>query len=83
MDEERTEEISYDYDALCEKIKPGSKWRVFFSEGNMNNHLAHIRAIVDDEWVVWRKWVGGRWFYKVDYIHYFYLLDGDGLLRKP
>jgi len=75
------EEISYD--ALREKLKPGSKWRIFFNEGNINNHLAHIRAIVDDEWVVWKIWVRGHWVYKVRHIHYFYLLDGTGVLRKP
>lgn len=75
------EDISYD--AIREKLKPGSKWRIFFNKKNTNNCLAHFRAIVDDEWIVWKRWRHGRWFYKIDYIHYFYLLDGTGVLRKP
>lgn len=41
----------------------GSKLRLFLGEGNPNNALFHVRAIVDDRLVL-REWIGG-WAYRI------------------
>lgn len=58
---------------MTELIKPGITIRRFYYEGNPNNCLMHIRAIVDEEWVVYRVWskVKRDWRYHVEYIGYF------------
>ena len=57
---------------LKELVQPGKKVRLFFSPDNINNELRHIRAIVDDEYIVCRVWSRRkrRWIYK---IHWFYI----------
>lgn len=46
---------------------PGSQWRLFYGPGNINNRLYHVRAVVDEEWVVVRWWRKNRneWFYQI------------------
>jgi len=53
-------------------IKPGNKVKVFYSNGNINNSLIHIRAIVDGR-IVCKKWLKGkqRWYYFVEDMYYF------------
>jgi len=63
-------------------IAPDKKIRVFFSEGNVNNEVAHIRAIVDDSQVVLRVWSKRkkRWIYKIESMVYLRMLyDNDNL----
>ena len=49
-------------------IEAGQCYRVFYSAGNPNNRLLHVRAIVDDR-VVTRTWSPRRqeWMYAIDY----------------
>lgn len=58
---------------LLEMVQPGKKVRVFYSPGNTNNQLRHIRAIVDETHIVYRVWSKQRWFYKVVGVYQFYL----------
>ena len=72
---------------LDELIKPGSKLYIDYGEGNRNNRLIHIRAIVDDEWVVSRRWLKHkrRWHYEVEDIFWYEMLHENGRLKteKP
>ncbi len=54
-------------------IKPGEKYRLFYDKGNPNNELVHIRAIVDEEYVVVRYWLRRkrRWCYRVENMLWF------------
>lgn len=54
-------------------IGPGDEIRVYFNEGNINNKLLHVRAIVDGEWVVTKTWQKRRkrWHYAVEHAVYF------------
>jgi hypothetical protein len=50
---------------LDEMLQPGQKIKEFYGEGNINNRTLHIRAIVDDNAIVFRVWAGGTWNYHV------------------
>lgn len=52
---------------------PGDSVRFFYSEGNPNNRLIHIRSIVDGEWIVFRVWSRRKrmWRYQVEHWYYF------------
>lgn len=57
-----------DYPAeFLDLLVPGSRVRVFYSEGNVNNCIRHIRAVVDDQ-VVFRVWSVRKqtWRYHVE-----------------
>ena len=41
---------------IDELLQPGQVVRLYFQENNRNNALYHIRAVVDEKWVVYRKW---------------------------
>lgn len=73
-----------DYEELKKTLVPGTSFRFFYNTGNPNNCIAHIRAIVDNEWVVWRKWARTkqRWIYLVDYIHFFWLHQKDHKVKR-
>ena len=73
-----------DFTKILEKLQPGTKWRIFYNPENINNKLAHIRAIIDDDMVVWRFWSYQRqnWIYQVDHIYRFQILDNDGHLQR-
>lgn len=60
---------------LLEMVQPGKKVKVFYYPGNTNNQLRHIRAIVDEEYVVYRVWGrhSKRWLYEVAWLYQFYL----------
>jgi hypothetical protein len=59
-------------------IKPGQTWRIFFFKGNRNNTLIHIRAVVDNEYFVVRKWRRGKgWIYTLENPYYFEILLND------
>lgn len=57
---------------LPDWVKPGSKFRVFYSEGNPNNRTLHIRGIVDDRAIV-REWFPSkqRWYYEALEVYWF------------
>lgn len=67
---------------LDEMLQPDQKVRVFYNEGNINNQLRHIRAIVDDEFVVFRVWSKHKqyWVYKVEHRYNFELKYEGGHL---
>jgi hypothetical protein len=79
------EEVADDVDeyALPDWVKPGVSFRVFYGEGNVNNKKLHIRAVVDDDYVVLRKWSKSkqRWFYLVEDCYYFYF-NKDQFIEK-
>jgi hypothetical protein len=65
--------------SLPDYVVPGATIRWFWGEGNPNNKLVHIRAIVDDEWVVYRWWSRRKgWRYKIEWAYWFWLLDREG-----
>ena len=74
-------------DELDKLIQPGSKLYIDYGEGNRNNRLIHIRAIVDDEWVVSRTWWKSKreWHYDIDHIMRFEMMQEAGNLKteKP
>ena len=67
---------------LEEIIQPGHAVRVFYNPGNINNRLIHIRAIVDEDQVVFRWWSKHKqcWIYQVEDMYYFTLRHNDGRL---
>lgn len=54
------------------QVQLGESYRVFYNEGNSNNKLIHIRAIVDDKYFVYRYWVNPRkgWVYKLESVYW-------------
>ena len=69
---------------LIDMLQPGKKVRLFFYEGNLNNELRHIRAIVDDEYIVYKVWWSHKqyWHYKVEWIYSFVLFFENGHLKS-
>lgn len=70
-------------DWLNRNLQPGKKLKRFFQPGNINNATLHVRALVDDEYVVTRQWSKAKqgWFYKVEHISMFELLYENGNLQ--
>lgn len=69
-------------DKLKALIKPGRAVRVDYGEGHRANSLLHIRAIVDDEQVVYRRWSKKLgWVYGVKEWYWFELLYETGRLK--
>ena len=60
---------------LRELLIPGNKVRIFYYKGNPNNCLLHIRAIVDNNWIVYKVWSKQKkyWVYLVNHISWFQL----------
>jgi hypothetical protein len=66
---------------LDEMLQPGQKIKVFYSEGNINNEIRHIRAIVDDDFIVYRVWSKrNRWMYNIASKYNFELKYERGIL---
>ena len=65
-------------------INPGDKWRFDYGTGNMNNKLCHIRAVVDDNQIVYRAWSKREqmWIYHIDHLYFWELVYSDGHLKK-
>jgi hypothetical protein len=65
-------------------LEIGKSYKLFFGEGNINNKIIHVLAIVDDDMVVY-KWYGfrkTRWFYIVDSKYLLELYEKDGSLKE-
>jgi len=62
------EDLTAAYTLTLESYPLGSIWRV-------NNEVRHIRAIVDDDYFVWRVWSKHkqRWYYSTEYWYRLYL----------
>lgn len=58
--------------------------RVFYQKGNLNNELRHIRAIVDEDMVVYCTWwkIHRRWNYKIVHISLFELGFEQGAYKR-
>ena len=69
---------------LQKLLQPDKKVRRFFSEGNVNNALLHIRGIVDNGWIVYRVWSRHKrcWRYNIESLYYFRLLLQNGRLSR-
>lgn len=63
-------------------IQPGKKVRHLRGPDRSVSRIRHIRAIVDDEWVVYRVWQRGHWEYFVEWLYGFELAWQDGRLVK-
>lgn len=64
-------------------VKPGATLRLFWGEGHPGNRLIHIRAIVDDEYVVYRWWSRRNgWLYKIEWGHWFEMVENNITLVK-
>ena len=76
-------EIHYSQE-LIDMLQPGKKVKLFYSKGNPNNELRHIRAIVDGEYIVYKVWwvPNQRWYYRVEWIYSFHLDFEDGNLKS-
>lgn len=44
----------------------GEIYRCYYGKGNRNNKLIHIRAVVDEEYIVYRYWRNVRWNYRME-----------------
>ena len=62
-------------------LQPGNSIYELHNDGS--KALIHIRAIVDDEWVVTRRWDKHRmrWAYKIDWIYLYYLMQVNDELQ--
>lgn len=65
-------------------IKTGEKWKIDFSKGNLNNKTIHIRAIVDEEYIVYKHWLKRkkRWDYAIERYYFFKLIYEQGCFKK-
>lgn len=67
---------------LKSKLQPGNKIKIFYNKGNHNNHIRHIRAIIDDEYIVYKRWSNRKgWRYLIDWYYDFLLLDYYGNMK--
>lgn len=56
-------------------VMPGAKVKLFFGDGNINNATLHIRAIIDEDQVVFKRWLKHKqyWLYEVKDMYFFQL----------
>jgi hypothetical protein len=70
-------------DELLTMLQPGKRVRVPPQFNKLSRSpLLHIRAIVDDEYIVYRTWAIHRrhWVYDAEWSYWFWLLWEDGHL---
>jgi hypothetical protein len=69
---------------LLRLLQPGTRLRVKYRHPDSETETYHIRAIVDENFVVSRIWSkrNKRWVYRVDHWYFFELTLKDGGLRK-
>jgi len=48
--------------------EPGTKWKLFYNDGNPNNKTYEVRLVDDDAYIVVRWWQKSREFYWYDAI---------------
>lgn len=74
-------ETTPEFDAL---IVPGARLRVRHNPDSPHSELRHIRAIVDEEYVVYRVWWRHhkRWEYKIEWLYGFWIIYRHGGLTK-
>ena len=69
---------------IPEDLIPGKSFKIYYGESHISNHIVHIRAIVDDEIVVFKWWHRGtqRWIYATQSLYYFKALSESGHLQE-
>lgn len=60
----------------------GDRYRIDYGKGNFANKLIHIRAIVDNEYVVYRYWRHLEWIYKLEDTTFFEVGAESGHIKK-
>ncbi len=62
----------------------GKNYHLFFSEGNPDNTFIHIRAIVDEDWIVFKQWSQrkGLWHYDIKPGIWFKLLANHSIIKQ-
>lgn len=72
------EEIIFD----LSKLQPGARFWIYYGKNRANNFTGEVRAIVDDDQVVFRVWSRRwkSWKYKVETIDYFEIAERHGVL---
>lgn len=66
-------------------MKNGEVYKIYYNEGNRNNKVLQIRAVVDDEWIVSRSREVGTsdsWIYRMEHKSFFDLLIENGSMKK-
>ena len=66
------------------RVRPGESWRIVYGDGHMMNCVVHIRAIVDEEIVVFRKWHKRHkcWDYHAEHEYFFQIRFERDQMRK-
>jgi len=61
------------WERVKELMKPGLKIRLRFEDGNINNKLMHIRAIIDGSVIVYCTWSKRHqnWRYEIENPYFF------------
>ena len=69
---------------LDKELIPFARLQVFLGEDHPKNKILHIRAIVDDEWIVYRTWLMApqKWQYTLRHRSVFETANEDGILRR-
>lgn len=70
-------------DDFLQACQPGKSLERFYNDGNINNAILHVRAIVDADIVVYRVWVRRRqvWSYRVEVLQDLHYMWERGTLR--
>lgn len=65
-------------------MEVGKKYRIFWNKDNPNNETIHVRAIVDEDQIVYKQWYSSkqRWMYHVRDILWFDMLKKEGIIKK-
>lgn len=60
---------------LIDMLVPGAVIKLDYGENNPNNKTMHVRAIVDDDMIVYRVWSQSKqiWRYHVEGVYFFTL----------
>jgi hypothetical protein len=66
---------------LANLLQPGRKLLIDYGKDHIGTRRIEIRAIVDDEWVVYR-YFSRYWRYRVDHMVMFEMHHEDGRLKK-
>ena len=62
---------------LDKYLQAGKTFRIYYGDKALANRRVHIRAIVDDIWIVFRVWSPGKnvWRYHIEHRYYFELAN--------
>jgi len=60
----------------------GQKYKIHFGENHYRNKIIECRAIVDENWIVYRWCYGDVWQYVIELIASLQLLEKDEILTK-